>query len=316
MTSIKEDKTGYTPSAGIDSLREKILKKHKFAESAIITSGVAGGLFLTYSALLEEGDELIVFDPYFVVYPDMCKFINAVPVIVKTKDDFSIDFTALEKAITKKTKAILINTPNNPSGHVCGKDEMQKIAEIAKKHDLWIISDEVYEDFDFEDKFVSAGSFHEKTIVLSGFSKNFAMTGLRVGFAAGPKKIIDDMVKLQQYTFVCAPSISQHAVDENFNLDVSKLINVFKKRSDIVFDKLSPHLNIIKPEGAFYCFIKLPDGITGTEFSEKCLEKGVLVVPGAAFSEKDDHFRLCFTVDEEKLKKGLDIIVEIVKELK
>lgn len=315
INAINENKTGYTPSAGIHELQNKLLEKNPWAESVIVTSGVSGGIFLSFSTLLEEGDELIIFDPYFVMYPDLCSFLNAKPVIVKTKKDYSIDFDALEKAITLKAKAILVNSPNNPSGHVCEKDEIEKLIAVAKKHDLWIISDEVYESFDYDYKFTSLGPLYPKSIVLNGFSKNLAMTGLRIGYALGPKKIIDDMVRLQQYSFVCAPSISQHAVIENLDIDISEQVDKFKKRRDLIYDKLKDHFDIVESEGAFYYYIKLPDGITGEEFSEKCIQKSLLVVPGFAFSKQDDHIRISYAASDEDLRKGIDILIEVKNSL-
>jgi aspartate aminotransferase/aminotransferase len=185
IKAITENKTAYTPSAGIPLLKEKILSKYKdqkFAESVIVTSGVSGAIFLTYSALLEEAEEIIVFDPYFVMYPDLAKFLNASPIIVKTNEDFSVNINNLEKAITSKTKAIIINSPNNPTGYVYNEKELKEIAEVAKKNNLWIISDEVYEDFDYDKRFISMGKIYDKTIVMSGYSKNLSLTGLRIGY--------------------------------------------------------------------------------------------------------------------------------------
>ena len=295
IDTINNDKMGYTQSAGISELKEKILSKYspnKFAENVLISSGVTGGLFLSYSAILEESDELIIFDPYFVIYPDMCNFLNAKPVIVKTNPDFTINIENLKQAISPKTKAILINSPNNSTGYVYSKKELEQIVEIAEQNDLWIISDEIYEDFDYENKFVSVGELYDKAIVLGGFSKKFALTGLRLGYIIGPKQIIDDMIKLQQYTYVCAPSIVQYAVAKNFNIDISSEIDSFKKRRDIIYDLLKNSFEITKPSGAFYIYPKLPKEISATSFSKKCLENNLIIVPGSAFSKTDNYFRI------------------------
>jgi aspartate aminotransferase/aminotransferase len=143
IKAIKEDKTKYTQTQGIPELRKELLKKVN-TESVMITSGVCGGLLLAFSVLLDKNDELIMFDPYFVIYPDLCEFLGAKSRIVKTKNDFSIDFKALEKAISKKTKAIMLNSPCNPTGYVLSKKEVKKLAKIAKKHNLWVFSDEIY----------------------------------------------------------------------------------------------------------------------------------------------------------------------------
>ena len=322
IKAIQNDKTGYTPSAGIKSLQEKILLRYKgmkFAESVIVTSGVSGGIFLAYASLLEEGDEIIVLSPYFVMYPDLASFMNIKPVIVETNSDFSPNLANIKKAITKKTKAIIINSPNNPTGYVLNKNELQAIAKIAKRNNLWIISDEVYETFDYEKRFETMGKYYDKTIILNGYSKNLALTGLRIGYAVGPKEIIADMIKLQQYTFVCAPSIAQYAVNDSLDLVSTKaMVDRFKKRRDLVYQQLKNVLNISKPAGAFYYFLPLPKNIKAEDFANKCLEYKLLVVPGIAFTKegsKQEYFRISYAVDEKVLKKGLKIIKQVLLEL-
>jgi len=318
IKAIKDDKAGYTPSAGIKSLRDKILSKYsgmKFAEGAIVTSGVSGGIFLVYAALLEEGDELIVLSPYFVSYPDIAGFLNIKPVIVSTNDDFSLNFENIKRAITPKTKAIIVNSPNNPTGHIFSGQEIKMLVDVAKENNLWIISDEVYEAFDYEKTFETIGKYYDKTIVLNGYSKSLALTGMRVGYAVGPKPVIDDMIKLQQYTFVCAPSIAQVGIDESVDVVDSKKIARFKKRRDFVYDELKNVVKIGKPAGAFYYFIPLPKEITADDFVERCLSKKLLVVPGNAFMEGCDgqkYFRISYAVDEDTLKRGIKVIKSIL----
>ena len=319
IDAINEDKTGYTQTAGITELKEKILEKYspnKFAEDVLISSGVTGGIFLSYSAILEEQDELIVFDPYFVMYPDLCNFLNAKAVIVKTNPNFTINTDNLKQAISPKTKAILINSPNNPSGYVYSKEELEQIIEVAKENNLWIISDEVYEDFNYEDKFISTGELYDKTIVLGGFSKNFALTGLRLGYIVGPKEIIEDMTKLQQYTYVCAPSIVQHAVAKNFNLDIKAQIENSKTKKDLIYNLLKNSFEITKPSGAFYMYPKLPEGISATDFSEECLKNNLIIIPGSAFSKSDNYFRISYATSEDKLKQGAQILIKVINEMK
>jgi aspartate/methionine/tyrosine aminotransferase len=314
IKAINDNKTKYTPSQGISELINKIKDKYNTGE-VIITTGASGGLFLTYSALLDVDDELIIFDPYFVSYPNLAKFLGIKPVIVNTNNDFSINFKLLEQSITSKTKAIMLNSPNNPTGYVISKKELIKIIEIANKNNLWIISDEIYSDFDYENKFCSINSLYDKAIVVSGFAKNMAMTGLRLGYIVTPKSLYDDMVKLQQYTFVCAPSICQYAVSENFNIDISEKINEFKKRRDYVYDKLNPHFEIIKPNGAFYYYIKCPNGINASEFANKCVEQKLLIVPSTPFSIKDDYFRVSYAVKQDVLEKSLDVLISVKQSL-
>lgn len=313
--SIDDNYTGYTPSAGITGLRDKIIKKHN-TEDAIVTSGVTAAIFLTYSTLLEAGDELIIPEPYFVVYPDLCKFLNAKPVIVNTNKDFSLDIKAIESAITNKTKAIIINHPNNPTGKIYSQEELSELVQIANENDLWIISDEVYEAFDYENKFQSIKELYEKVIVLNGFSKNLSMTGLRIGYATGPREIIKDMVKLQQYSFVCAPSISQWAVLENFDLKINETIEKFRKRRNRVYDKLNRHFNLTFPRGAFYFFLGLPKNVTGEEFADKCLENNLLIVPGEAFTKEKNYVRISYATDPNTLDRGCEILIKTLNEMK
>jgi len=321
IKAIKNDQTGYTPSAGIPALQEKILKRYSglvFAEKTIITSGVSGGIFLTYASILEEGDELLVLSPYFVMYPDLASFMNIRPVIVESNSDFSPNFSEIEKAITKKTKAIIINSPNNPTGYVLNESELKKFAKIARQHNLWIISDEVYESFDYDKKFETMGKYYDKTIVLNGYSKSLALTGLRIGYAVGPKFIIDEMIKLQQYTYVCAPSIAQYAVSSTIGLIKNQsTIQLFKKRRDYVFKELSRVVEIQKPAGAFYFLIPLPKGVSSETFAEKCLEQKLLVVPGIAFTKpgsKQEYIRISYAVDNKTLKAGITIIKSLLNQ--
>lgn len=311
VKALKEDKTGYTSSIGIKELREKVMIKHGFKKledkgfTSIITSGTTGGIFLSYSALMNQKEEIIIFEPYFVVYPEISKFLGIKPRVVKTNSDFSINFTNLENSITSKTKAIMVNSPSNPSGYIIKKEEVKKIIDIAKKNDLWIISDEIYSDFDYENKFVSFAGKYDKLILLSGFSKNFSLTGMRCGYAIGPISVINDMVKLQQYSYVCAPSAVQFGLVKNIDLDNNQMIKEFKERRDLVYDNIKDIFKVKKPDGAFYFFIKSPKNLSGTKFSEECLKHGLLIVPGKPFSSKDEYFRLSYTINKKQLLLGL-----------
>lgn len=322
VRAVMADKNSYTPSAGLKNLQDKILRKYsglKCAESAIVTSGVSGGIFLSYACLLEEGDEIIILSPYFVMYPDLASFMNVKPVIVESHQDFSPDLAKIKRAITKKTKAIIINSPNNPTGYVWSKNELKELALIAKTNNLWIISDEVYEIFDYENKFETMAKYYDKTIILNGYSKSLALTGLRIGYAVGPREIIADMIKLQQYTFVCAPSIAQYGVEETIDsLKIVDMIKRFKKRRDFIYQELKDSFRISRPNGAFYYFIPLPKGLKAENFAEKCLQKKLLVVPGIAFTKnkgRQQYFRISYAVDEKILKKGMKIIKQVLKEI-
>jgi len=226
--------------------------------------------------------------------------------------DFHIDPEKLEKLITPacagqapKTKAILLNSPNNPTGAVYTKEELEKIADIARKNDLLVISDEIYEKFDYDNNFFSIGSIYKKTVTLNGFSKSHSITGWRVGYAHGPKEIIEAMNKLQQYTFVCSPSFAQFALAEELSPEIGEIEN-YKKKRDFVYENLRDKYELNIPEGAFYAFVKIPE--SQKDFVNKCIKNKLLVVPGNVFSDRNDYFRISFAADDEMLKKGIEIL--------
>jgi aspartate aminotransferase/aminotransferase len=316
--AIDNNFNSYLPTAGLPSLQEKIVKKLErenqikaIPDEIIITTGTSGGIFLALSSILDEGDEVILPDPYFVLYKEVLSFLGAKIVYHDTYPDFHLDANALEKLITPKTRVIIINSPNNPTGAVYSKEELGRIAEIAKKHDLIILSDEIYEKFDYDNKFTSIGGFYNKTITLNGFSKSHSITGWRLGYAHGPREIIAAMNKLQQYTYVCAPSVAQAAIDNDFDVDIEKELKAYKAKRDYAYDKLKDKYELNSPEGAFYAFIKAPNG--QTNFVDKLIEKKLLVVPGQVFSHRGNYFRISFAATDETLERGVEILLDTVK---
>jgi len=309
----------YTQTEGILELRERVSQKLKeknninvSAEDVLITSGVSGGLFLAFYALLDRQDEAIIFDPYFTMYKHLINFIDAIPKYINTYPDFSLNIDQVKNAITEKTKVIVINSPANPTGKTYSQKELESLANLAKENDLVVISDEVYEEFMYDEKPFSIGSIYDKTITLNGFSKTYAMTGWRLGYAAGPGEILQEMSKLQQYSFVCAPSFAQLAGIKALECDVSEYICQYRKKRDLVYEGLKDHFQVEKPGGSFYIFPQV-EGITATAFVEKAIEKGVLIIPGNVFSEQDTHFRLSFTASNETLEKGIEVLIELAK---
>ncbi|MFN4245770.1 MAG: pyridoxal phosphate-dependent aminotransferase [Brevinematia bacterium] len=316
----------YTVTQGIDPLREKLTeiinlkKKTKYTkDDCLITSGVSGGIVLVFMSIIDEGDEVIIFDPYFVMYKHLVSLFGGKPVIVDTYPDFRLADKRkdIENKITERTKAIVLNSPSNPTGKVLDKDDIRTIYEIAKSNNLLVISDEIYDEFVYDVEFFSISSIYpEGTILLGGFSKTYAMTGWRVGFAFGPSPIIKEMIKLQQYTFVCAPSFAQYACIKALDYDMSDYIKKYKLKRDIVFDGLKDNFDIVKPEGAFYIFPSPKDiDISAKDFVDKCIGEGVLVIPGNVFSERDTHFRLSFAASDNTIKRGIDKINKIYKSL-
>lgn len=308
----------YTSTKGLQGLRDKISEKLNKKNSIkaepdeiIVTTGVSGALFLTFGTLLDEGDEVIVPDPYFVLYKQLLNFLGVKPVYLDTYPDFHLKAKKIESLVGGDTKAILLNTPNNPTGAVYDKNELSEVAKIAEEYNLYIISDEVYEQFDYDNKFFSVGSIYNKTITLNGFSKSHLVTGWRVGYAHGPREVIDAMNKLQQYTFVCAPSTSQYALENEWNVDLSECTRLYKKNRDYLVKNLSQKYVFSNPAGAYYAYIKIP--AHKEDFISELIKNKILVVPGEAFSLKEGYFRLSFAVEHETLKKGIETLNKLVK---
>lgn len=318
IEAIKNNKNKYSPTQGIEELRGAIAKKLKKEkqlnykkENIVITGAVSGGLSVVLPTLMDAGDEIIIFDPSFVGYKQLILLYGGKPRIVEKNKDFSINFTNLEKAINKKTKVIIFSTPENPTGYVYKEAELKKLAQIARKYDLVILSDEIYADFVYEGKHTSVGRFYDKTVVLGGFSKSQAMMGWRVGYLSALEEIIENVMKVQQFTFVCAPTPFQYAAIEAMKTKNKDIVKEYKKRRDLVYDGLKDKYEIVKPSGAFYFFIKYP--FEADDFIQKCLENNLIVVPGNSFSQKNTHFRISYVTGWEKLEKAVDILNKIVK---
>ena len=319
ISAIRQGFNKYVPTQGILPLRQKIAEKLKRenqieakAEEVLITSGVSGGLFLAFAALLNPGEEIIIPDPYFVAYKQLVRFLGARSRFVSTYPDFCLWPEKIEATVSRKTKAILLNSPANPTGRVLTQKEIEAVVKIAKKHNLWLISDEVYEAFIYDGlKNFSPASLYTKTITLNGFSKVLGMPGWRLGYLHGPKEIVDEMAKLQQYTFVCAPSFAQKAVltalDSGFAERIKK---TYQQKRGLIYNGLKDHFRVVQPEGAFYLFPEAPDG-KGTNFVERAVKENVLMVPGSVFSERGSHFRISFAVDEKTIREGVKILTKM-----
>ena len=318
IDAIESGHNSYTPTNGIVPLREQLIADEKAftgrdyrLEQMLITSGVSGGLFLSLLALVEEGDEVIIPDPYFVMYKHLVNLNGGTAVYLDTYDDgFSIDADKLAALITPKTKAMLLNSPGNPTGRIFNADELKAIAEICDKHGVLIITDEIYRDFAYT-PMQSISTFTDNCLVLAGHSKSFGMTGWRLGYAAGPIKIIEAMATMQQYSFVCAPSVAQQAALACPNTDMSQQLSAYAVKRDLMHEALSGSFEVGAADGAFYLYAKAPAGHTGDSFTELAIKNNVLIIPGSVFSERDSHFRLCYTVPNEKLLEGAEILCNL-----
>ncbi|AKN29491.1 aspartate aminotransferase [Clostridium carboxidivorans P7] len=344
IQAIKQGFTKYTAASGITELKEAIANKFykdnglKYnASQIIISTGAKQCLANAFSATLNPGDEVIIPIPYWVSYPELVKLADGVPVFVETSEanNFKYDIKDLEKAITDKTKIILVNSPNNPTGTVYTKEELIAIAQLAKKHDLIILSDEIYEKLIYGDeKHISIGSLSEdaynRTITINGVSKTYSMTGWRIGYAAANEEIIKLMSSLQSHTTANPNSIAQYASVEALNSDevqIEKMVKEFKSRRDYMVKKINEieNLSCTEPKGAFYVMMNISktfgkksngcevkDSLT---FSQALLEKEkVAVIPGIGFG-MDNYVRLSYATSMDNIKAGLDRIEKFVAEL-
>ncbi len=302
----------YTRTQGIPELGEKILRKARKergikGESIMITSGVAGALTLAFMVLINPGDEVLIPDPYFVSFKHLVNFCGGKAKFVDTYPDFELTPERILPLISPRTKILIINSPSNPTGVVCNPQHLKEISDIAKKHNLIIISDEIYKKFVYDTEYQSIGKYHENTVTCNGFSKSYAMTGWRLGSAIGPANIIDEMMKLQQYTYICAPSFAQVAGVKAMDINMDAYVEDYKKKRDFVCEGLRERYKLIKPDGAFYAFPQVPWG-TDEEFVTEAIKHDLLIIPGSVFSEKKTHFRISYAATFETLERGVGIL--------
>jgi aspartate aminotransferase/aminotransferase len=314
--AIERGANAYTITQGIPELLTKIQADvdatYRHADREVfITSGTSGGLMLALCCTVNPGDEVIVFDPYFVMYPHLVTLAGGTTVLVDTYPDFSIDEDRVRAALTPRTKAILVNSPANPTGRVHPREVLRDLAKLAAERGVLLMSDEVYRVFCYDQPFSSPAEFNEDVLVFDGFSKAYGMTGWRLGFAHGPRRLIHEMIKLQQFTFVCAPSMVQHAGIAAWDYDVSCIVADYRRKRDRIYEGLKDRFELVRPEGAFYAFPKAPSG-GGTEFVTEAIRNNLLLIPGNVFSKRDTHFRLSYAADERTLDRGTEILNRMV----
>lgn len=320
ITAIREGYNTYTPTQGMKELRDAVSDQlaEEFADwpnMVMITSGVSGGLMLMMMATLNPGDEVVFTDPYFVMYKHLARLIGAVPVTVDSYPDFKFPAEKIEKAITPRTKMLLVNSPSNPTGTVYSDSDLQAATEIARRHNLLVASDEIYEALSYDGSCPSIVQYApERTILLRGYSKIYGMPGWRMGFAAGPEPILQEMAKLQQYTFVCAPSFAQRACLTALETDVSGHVVDYRRKRNIAYETLKQAFDVVKPSGGFYIFPRVPERFgTATRFVEQAIANNVLVIPGIVFSDRDTHLRICYATDDAKILQGCEILCKLAK---
>ena len=308
LAAVRDGRNKYTLTAGNPALRDKLKARYGGRpEDVIVTAGVSGALLLGFLSVLDEGDEILVPDPYFVMYKHLVNYIGAVPVFVDTYPDFHLRREDFEKKITKKTKAIIVNSPNNPTGVVYSRDEMKMIAGLAREHELVVFSDEIYESFVYDGAHEGMLDHCPDALIMSGLSKSAAMTGWRLGWCAGPADVIAAMEQIQQYSFVCAPSFAQDAALVALDLPMDAERDDYRKRRDLIHSGLAKHFTVERPGGAFYIFPEAPGG-DGDAFVERAIKDNLLVVPGSVFSERKGNFRISFAATEANLARGLAVL--------
>lgn len=344
IKAMKDGKTKYTPTSGILDLRKSICDKFKKdnelnydTDQIVVSTGAKQSLANTFLAILNEGDEVIIPTPYWVSYPELVKLAGGVPVFINTnkENDYKYSVKELRNLITSKTKAILVNSPNNPTGSIYTREELTEIAELAKEYDLIIISDEIYEKLIYDnEKHISIASIskdsYERTIVINGLSKAYAMTGWRIGYSASSKEIAKLMSSVQSHVTSNINSISQYAAIEALNGpqdSIKIMIKEFEKRRNYMIDRINKihGLSIIRPKGAFYIMVcieiyfgkKINGEIINSslDFSKSLLnEENVAVIPGIAFG-LDNYIRLSYATSMEIIEEGLNRLEKYLRKL-
>jgi len=318
IRAIHDGYNRYTQTQGIPELhaaiRQMLKDQKQFdPEATLITSAVSGGLTLAFLVTLNPGDEAIIPDPYFVMYKHLATLCGAKAVFLDTYPDFRLRREALEPLLSERTRMIVVNSPCNPTGAVYTADELRMVADLARGRDILVVSDETYESFVYDEPYTSMASIYPPTLLLSGFSKTYAMTGWRLGYAAGPGEIISAMTKLQQYTFVCAPSFAQRAGLTALDCDVSELMAAYHRRRDLIYSGLrDAGYDVQRPGGSFYIFPRVPWG-SDMEFVEAAIRNNLLIIPGSVFSERPSHFRIAFPVADETIARGIEVLRKIAK---
>ena len=337
MYSLESGRTHYTSNLGLLSLRKAICDylaeefgvRYAPENECLVTVGVSEAFDLAIRAITSPGDEIIYHEPCYVSYGTEIRMSHGVPVPVRTyeKNLFALDPADLEKAVTPRTRAIILNFPCNPTGAVLTDEQMRDIAKIAVKYDLAVIADHIYSELHYDDRpmhtVAALPGMRERTIFLHGFSKAFAMTGFRIGYACGPNSIVDAMMKIHQYAMLCAPTTAQYGAEEALKSarpDMQRMVAEYKGRRNVIVSRLNEMgLSCFNPEGAFYVFPNITStGLNSQDFAVKLLQsKRVAVVPGNAFGECGEGYVRCsYATSLEEIRTAMDRIEEFLGELK
>lgn len=334
--TLEQGKTFYTSNAGLKDLKIEISKylerkihvEYDPDHEIMVTVGGSEGIDVALRAMLDPGDEVLIPQPSYVSYVPCTILADGNPVIIplQEKNEFKLTAEELEAAITPKTKMLVMPFPNNPTGSIMTKEDLEPIAEVVKRHDLYVLSDEIYSELTYKTEHVSIASLpgmQERTLVINGFSKGFAMTGWRLGYICGPSVIIEQMLKIHQFAIMCAPTTSQYAAVEalrNGDEDVAMMREEYNGRRRYVLERFKEMgLSCFEPFGAFYAFPCIKDlGMSSDEFATKLLQtKKVAVVPGTAFGACGEGFlRISYAYSLDDLRIALDRVAEFVTEIR
>ena len=334
--TLEKGKTFYTSNSGLKDLKIEICKylkrkvnvEYNFNNEVIVTVGGSEGIDIALRAMLDPGDEVLIPQPSYVSYLPCTILADGVPVTIplQEKNEFKLTAEELEAAITPKTKVLVMPFPNNPTGSIMTKEDLEPIVEVVKKYDLFVISDEIYSELSYDGEHVSIAAFEgmkERTILINGFSKGFAMTGWRLGYACGPKEIIEQMVKIHQFAIMCAPTNSQYAAVEalrHCDDEVQEMREAYNQRRRFLMNEFKRlHIQCFEPFGAFYVFPCIKEfGMTSEEFAMRFLEEEkVAVVPGTAFGDCGEGFlRISYAYSIEELKVAFERLERFITRLR
>lgn len=344
IDAIRADRNGYTLTQGIQPLRDR-LAEHLRTDLAwdvdpgppngradrpalLVTPGTSAALMLAFLAIIGPGDEAIIPDPWFVLYPHLATLTGGAAVVCDTYPDFRMTAAKVEKLITPRTKLILLNSPGNPTGVVLTQRECDDLLDLCRAKDILLISDEIYDEFTYTDaRKPSLGgtarcpsparrpNAFDNVLLVRGLGKTYGVTGWRLGCAAGHPRLISEMAKLQQYTYVCAPAPLQWGGAAALDVDMSPHIAEYQRRRDMVTSRLSQYTDLATPGGAFYAFVRVPPrlNLSATAFCDEAVKRSVLIIPGKVFSCHDTHFRLSFATDPRSLDRGLTALADMMR---
>jgi len=282
-------------------------------DALMMTSGASGAINLALLALAGPGDEILLPDPYFVIYKSLVDIVGATPVYYDLYPDFQLRAREIEKRITDRTRAVILNTPGNPTGCTHDSGEIEAVANICGAARIPVISDELYDTFIYDGPHTSIKRFSAcNSLLVGGFSKAYGMAGWRLGWAAGPPTLIDKMRTLQQFIYVCPPTLVQRGGLAAFDLDMSANVTAYRRKRDIICDGLeAAGYDLVRPGGAFFAYPQVPSG-DDLQFCERALEQKLIVVPGRAFSRRTTHFRISFAVPDETLERGIEVLKRLI----